>query len=232
MLSHSINFQTRFCCRFHPALGHDHLRRLSAMTDKQLFPDARGMSQKHDRGVLELISASTYSSVHRQISSRPASSSLTSTRPSMTNGSQVGSVPPIAVSQNAEIGHATDQPCQEISITMSDGAQLKGMSWKSSPMEVATQISKFLSEKLVIAKVDGVLWDLERPLEKSCSLELLDFEHPEGVRCHLLPDNLVDSHRSQASKFSGIRLQMSSEKHLRNATFPWVLPQMKASSMI
>jgi hypothetical protein len=47
-------------------------------------------------------------------------------------------------------------------------------------MDVAKMISKSLSEKLVIAKVDGVLWDLERPLEKSASLELLDFEHPEG----------------------------------------------------
>lgn len=26
-----------------------------------------------------------------------------------------------------------------------------------------------------------MLWDLERPLEKSCKLELLDFEHPEGM---------------------------------------------------
>jgi threonyl-tRNA synthetase len=26
------------------------------------------------------------------------------------------------------------------------------------------------------------LWDLERPLEKSCKLELLDFEHPEGIQ--------------------------------------------------
>ena len=25
-----------------------------------------------------------------------------------------------------------------------------------------------------------MLWDLERPLEGSCRLELLDFEHPEG----------------------------------------------------
>lgn len=32
------------------------------------------------------------------------------------------------------------------------------------------------------AQVDGDLWDLERPLEKSCSLQLLDFEHPEGKR--------------------------------------------------
>jgi hypothetical protein len=35
---------------------------------------------------------------------------------------------------------------------------------------------------LVLARrqVDGELWDLERPLEKSSKLELLDFEHPEG----------------------------------------------------
>lgn len=47
-------------------------------------------------------------------------------------------------------------------------------------MDIAVGISKSLSEKIIIAKVDGELWDLERPLEKSCKLELLDFEHPEG----------------------------------------------------
>lgn len=31
-------------------------------------------------------------------------------------------------------------------------------------------------------QVNGELWDLERPLEASVSLELLDFEHPEGKR--------------------------------------------------
>lgn len=45
---------------------------------------------------------------------------------------------------------------------------------------MAKEIAKSLSERVVIAKVDGVLWDLERPLEKSVNLELLDFEHPEG----------------------------------------------------
>jgi hypothetical protein len=30
-------------------------------------------------------------------------------------------------------------------------------------------------------QVNGELWDLERPLEGSCKLELLDFEHPEGM---------------------------------------------------
>ncbi|KAF8500154.1 hypothetical protein F5888DRAFT_1679539 [Russula emetica] len=74
------------------------------------------------------------------------------------------------------------QPRQEITITLPDGAERKGTSWETSPMDVAKGISKSLSEKLVIAKVDGELWDLERPLEKSIKLELLDFEHPEGKK--------------------------------------------------
>lgn len=49
-------------------------------------------------------------------------------------------------------------------------------------MDIAKDVSKSLSERIVIAKVDGELWDLERPLEKPCKLELLDFEHPEGKK--------------------------------------------------
>ena len=49
-------------------------------------------------------------------------------------------------------------------------------------MDVAKEVSKSLSERIVIAKVDGELWDLDRPLEKACKLELLDFEHPEGKK--------------------------------------------------
>ncbi|KAH9994557.1 threonyl-tRNA synthetase [Russula compacta] len=74
------------------------------------------------------------------------------------------------------------QPRQEITITLLDGAERKGTSWETSPMDVAKDISKSLSERLVIAKVDGELWDLERPLEKSIKLELLDFDHPEGKK--------------------------------------------------
>ncbi|KAJ3519644.1 hypothetical protein NM688_g9271 [Phlebia brevispora] len=74
------------------------------------------------------------------------------------------------------------QPRQEIEITLPDGSSRKGTSWETSPMDIAKEISKGLADRIVIAKVDGNLWDLERPLEKSCSLELLDFEHPEGKR--------------------------------------------------
>ncbi|PCH37518.1 threonyl-tRNA synthetase [Wolfiporia cocos MD-104 SS10] len=74
------------------------------------------------------------------------------------------------------------QPRSEIDITLPDGSIRKGISWETSPMDIAKEISKGLADRIVIAKVNGNVWDLERPLEGSCSLELLDFEHPEGKR--------------------------------------------------
>jgi threonyl-tRNA synthetase len=49
-------------------------------------------------------------------------------------------------------------------------------------MSVALSIAKSLGDRIVIAKVNGNLWDLNRPLEESCQLELLDFENDEGKR--------------------------------------------------
>ncbi|KAG0368521.1 hypothetical protein BC939DRAFT_455733 [Gamsiella multidivaricata] len=72
------------------------------------------------------------------------------------------------------------QPRDPISITMPDGSQREGIAWETSPMDIAKSIAKSLAERVVIAKVDKVLWDLERPLVSSCQLELLDFENEEG----------------------------------------------------
>ncbi|KAJ1656735.1 threonyl-tRNA synthetase [Dispira simplex] len=72
------------------------------------------------------------------------------------------------------------QPREAITITMPDGSERLGTSWETSPMNIAREISKSLAERVVIAKIDGELWDLERPLEQSCRLELLDFEHKLG----------------------------------------------------
>lgn len=46
-----------------------------------------------------------------------------------------------------------DQARQEIHITMPDGTQRIGTSWETSPMDVAKEISKSLSDRIVIAKV-------------------------------------------------------------------------------
>ncbi|KAI8926328.1 hypothetical protein BC831DRAFT_456787 [Entophlyctis helioformis] len=74
------------------------------------------------------------------------------------------------------------KPRTPIEITMPDARIINGTAWETTPFEIAKSISKSLSERIVIAKVDGVLFDLMRPLEQSCSLELLDFEHDEGKK--------------------------------------------------
>lgn len=79
------------------------------------------------------------------------------------------------------------KPRENITITLGDGKILEGQSWVTSPGEIARNISKSLFERTVIARLDHgtpeeTLWDLERPLEKSCKLELLPFDHPEGKR--------------------------------------------------
>lgn len=48
---------------------------------------------------------------------------------------------------------ASDKPREEIEITMPDGNKRKGTSWETSPMDIAKEIAKSLSEKVVIAKV-------------------------------------------------------------------------------
>ncbi|OAA65003.1 threonine-tRNA ligase [Cordyceps fumosorosea ARSEF 2679] len=85
----------------------------------------------------------------------------------------------IKARQDAEIAA---QPREEITITMPNGNETKGTSWETTPLAIAKGISKSLVERTVIAQVDGELWDLTRPLEKSCKLELLDFEHTEGKK--------------------------------------------------
>lgn len=63
---------------------------------------------------------------------------------------------------------------------MPDQSTHQGTSYETIPIKLIAEINKPLSEKAVIAKVNGVLWDLVRPLEESCTLEILDFENDEA----------------------------------------------------
>ena len=51
------------------------------------------------------------------------------------------------------IRHILAQPREEIIIAMPDGSERKGKSWETSPMDIAKEVSKSLSERIVIAKV-------------------------------------------------------------------------------
>ncbi|ODV88411.1 hypothetical protein CANCADRAFT_33015 [Tortispora caseinolytica NRRL Y-17796] len=74
------------------------------------------------------------------------------------------------------------QPRKPIQITLKDGRIVEGTSYETTPMQIAVNISKSLAESLVIAKVNGELWDTGRPLESDCSLELLDFDTEDGTK--------------------------------------------------
>jgi len=99
---------------------------------------------------------------------------------------------------------------KDITIELKDGTKKQGKAFETTPLEIAASISKSLADAAVAAKIfykepveslkqcvaaDGddsddepgaqgaetaVLWDMTRPLEGSCSLELLKFEDAEG----------------------------------------------------
>ncbi|KAK6075212.1 threonyl-tRNA synthetase [Seiridium cupressi] len=75
------------------------------------------------------------------------------------------------------------KPREPITITMPDGSIKAGTSYETTPGDIAKGISNSLYKRTVVARIDGdkeQLWDLERPLERSCKLELLDFEDDQG----------------------------------------------------
>ncbi|GKT82809.1 LOW QUALITY PROTEIN: threonyl-tRNA synthetase [Colletotrichum tofieldiae] len=75
------------------------------------------------------------------------------------------------------------RPREPITITMPDGSVRQGTSYETTPGEIAKSISNSLYKRTVVARLDGdqnQLWDLDRPLEKSCKLELLNFDDEQG----------------------------------------------------
>lgn len=85
----------------------------------------------------------------------------------------------IKAKQDAQI-EAAKQANVPMSVILPDGSQKPGVKGVTTPMDVANSISKSLGKKTVVAKVDGQVWDLFRPLEGDCTLQLLSFQDPEG----------------------------------------------------
>ncbi|XP_052561432.1 threonine--tRNA ligase, mitochondrial [Tympanuchus pallidicinctus] len=64
-----------------------------------------------------------------------------------------------------------------IRISLPGGRFLPGRALRSTPLHVAEQLGR---SSAVVARVNGELRDLKRPLESDAELELLDFTAPEG----------------------------------------------------
>ena len=77
----------------------------------------------------------------------------------------------------AELAAKVPEPIQ---VTLPDGKVVEGQSWRTTPYEVAQGISQGLADNAVVAKVNGELWDLDRPLEGNALVELLKFDSEDG----------------------------------------------------
>lgn len=69
---------------------------------------------------------------------------------------------------------------KQIKVTLPDGRVVDGESWTTTPYDIASGISAGLANNSVISKVNGVLWDLDRPLETDCTVQLVNFDSKEG----------------------------------------------------
>eukprot|EP01100_Stratorugosa_tubuloviscum_P012493 TRINITY_DN595_c0_g3_i1.p1 TRINITY_DN595_c0_g3~~TRINITY_DN595_c0_g3_i1.p1 ORF type:complete len:758 (+),score=387.00 TRINITY_DN595_c0_g3_i1:150-2423(+) len=67
-----------------------------------------------------------------------------------------------------------------INITLPDARNIAGTAGKTTPFEIARSISRNLANDAVAAKVNGKLFDLTRPLESDCTLEIIGFDSNEG----------------------------------------------------
>ncbi|XP_076889783.1 threonine--tRNA ligase, mitochondrial 1-like [Bidens hawaiensis] len=67
-----------------------------------------------------------------------------------------------------------------IKVTLPDGTLKEGRKWETTPFDIAKELSKSLASNALISQVDGVLWDMSRPLESDCQLKIFTFDSDEG----------------------------------------------------
>ena len=72
---------------------------------------------------------------------------------------------------------------QSISITLPDGSQ-QAVPAGSRPIDVAKSISSRLADDAVVARVNGQLYDLTRPLEQDGTVEILTSRNPEALEVY------------------------------------------------
>lgn len=76
-----------------------------------------------------------------------------------------------------QIGSMSSQP---IKVRLSNGTTKDASAWKSTPHEILTEINDKSANDAIVARVNGVLWDLKRPLETDSSLEFIQFDDADG----------------------------------------------------
>src|ERR1700674_5375874 len=67
-----------------------------------------------------------------------------------------------------------------IEITLPDGSK-QSVAAGTSPIDIARSISPRLADAAIVAKVNGELYDLTRPLESDATVQLLTAKDPESL---------------------------------------------------
>jgi threonyl-tRNA synthetase len=68
----------------------------------------------------------------------------------------------------------------DLQITLPDGS-VQTVSDGARPIDVAQKISQRLADDAIVARVNGNLWDLNRPFESDSSLEILNTKNPDAL---------------------------------------------------
>src|SRR6516225_5706694 len=68
----------------------------------------------------------------------------------------------------------------QIEVTLPDGSK-HAVAPGIRPIDIAKSISPRLADAAIVAKVNGELFDLTRPLEKDATLEILTAKNPESM---------------------------------------------------
>jgi threonyl-tRNA synthetase len=71
----------------------------------------------------------------------------------------------------------------QIQVTLPDGS-VKSVAAGARPLDIARDISPRLADDAVVARVNGQLWDLTRPLEGDAQLQILTPKNPESLEVY------------------------------------------------
>src|SRR5260370_26770774 len=70
-----------------------------------------------------------------------------------------------------------------IIITLPDGSSQQ-VPQGASPLDIAKSISPRLADDAVVARVNGEMYDLTRPLEKDATVQILTSKNPEALEAY------------------------------------------------
>src|SRR5689334_1831558 len=70
-----------------------------------------------------------------------------------------------------------------IQVTLPDGS-VKSVPSGTAPLDIARALGQRLADDAIVARVDGNLWDLNRPFENNAKLEILTTKNPEALEVY------------------------------------------------